>query len=88
MIVRSGMWVHDGQRVGVLFQVGAPIVVRGETRLDPSHAIVHYVDEKGETIAQASVPLASLRQARIPEIPAARLIGTKPATLARLGYSP
>lgn len=72
MKIRKGMWVvHEGE-VGIVSAV------------DSVAAEVHYVNEAGATIGRQVVGAASLRQARLEEIPEPRR--PEPARGALLGY--
>ncbi len=70
--IKTGMWVMtDDHRVGILTDIG-PV------------AGVDLVDEDGETTLAVQVPFASLRQATLGQIPAARR--PAPEVGASLGY--
>lgn len=58
--MRNGMWVMHGGKVGIVFTK------------NESHALVHLVDENGETVDEAVVAVGELRQATLAEIPASR----------------
>lgn len=72
---RTGMWVMYQDKIAVLAVIS-------------ELAEIHYTDSiKGENIGIAYVPLASLRQARWPEIPEQRRMISE--TVGReLGYGP
>ena len=73
MALRIGMWVAHQGRVGIVTRIGpsppaapsVPEVVAGVVEL-------HLVNGSGETIAEAIVPVAEVRQAYVEEVPELR----------------
>ena len=71
-IIRRGMWALCSGRVGII------------NGFDDASAQFHEVDASGATIAEHTVPLASIAQAAFLDIPEARR--PDEATALRLGY--
>lgn len=69
---RNNMWVMTPDGIGIIFKLG----IESE---------VHLTNEKGITVATAIYPTQALRQAKLKEIPAARM-KCSPAQAALLGY--
>lgn len=76
MITRKGMWIVFNNTIGILHEI----------KPDAEFGEVHLVDEKGETVEAVTCRISELRQAKIAEIPAARIKGMKAAVLNKLGY--
>lgn len=71
-IVRPGMWVKVGERVGIVAE------------LQEAAAVVHIVDEKGETVQHQFVAYGAIVQAGLEDIPAPRRPSEEIA--AKFGY--
>ena len=75
---RESAWCVLGKKVGVIYQYpqqSPSVDAQGNTtvRYDVESAEVHFVDAKGETSETVrNVPVASLTQAKLAQIPAKR----------------